>query len=80
MPRDLKTYLEDMLLAAERINRYVEGMDEAAFRGDERTCDAVIRNLEVIGKAAKGVPDDQRALVPQIEWRKLAGLRDVLIH
>jgi uncharacterized protein with HEPN domain len=44
------------------------------------TYDAVIRNLEVIGEAAKNIPDEVRAHYPEIEWRKIAGLRDVLAH
>lgn len=50
------------------------------FRGDTRTIDAVVRNLEVLGEAAKQVPEAIRSQRPDIEWRKLAGLRDILIH
>jgi uncharacterized protein with HEPN domain len=55
-------------------------MDRAAFIADERTYDAVVRNLEIIGEAAKRVPDDLRRLMPDIEWRKIADLRDILVH
>ncbi len=51
-----------------------------AFLDDERTYDAVLRNLEIIGEAAKHVPDDLRQAYPAVEWRRIAGLRDVLIH
>jgi uncharacterized protein with HEPN domain len=50
------------------------------FRVDERTYDAVVRNLEIIGEAAKHVPDDLRRQVPGIDWRKVAAFRDVLAH
>ena len=66
--------------ACQRIERYVAGMDQAAFRRDEKTRDAVLRNLEVIGEAAKRIPDDIRALHPGIDWRRIAGLRDVIAH
>ena len=66
--------------ACQRIERYVAGMDRAAFQRDEKTRDAVLRNLEVIGEAAKRIPDDIRALHPGIDWRRIAGLRDVIAH
>jgi uncharacterized protein with HEPN domain len=80
MPRDYKVYLGDMLVAAERIKSYTSGHTYQAFRGDTRTIDAVLRNLEVLGEAAKQVPEIVRSKHPEIEWRKLAGLRDILIH
>lgn len=55
-------------------------MDLEAFKADERTYDATIRNLEIIGEAVKQLPDEARALAPAIEWRKIAGLRDFLAH
>ena len=78
MPRDFKVYLQDILEATERILRYTA--DASDFARDERTLDAVVRNLEVIGEAAKGVPPNVRKAYPDVEWKKLAGLRDVLIH
>lgn len=78
MPRDFKVYLQDILEATERILRYTTGVPD--FTRDERTLDAVVRNLEVIGEDAKGVPLAVRKIYPDIEWKKLAGLRDVLIH
>ena len=78
MPRDFKVYLQDMLEATERILRYTTGTSD--FTRDERTLDAVVRNLEVIGEAAKGVPLAVRKAYPEVEWKKIAGLRDILIH
>ena len=80
MPRDYRVYLGDMLIAAERIGSYASGLTYQAFRGDTRTIDAVLRNLEVLGEAAKQVPETLRSKHPDIEWRKLTGLRDILIH
>jgi len=78
MPRDYKVYLQDILEATERISRYTAGASD--FTRDERTLDAVLRNLEVIGEAAKGIPPAFRKAHPEVEWKKLAGMRDVLIH
>jgi len=80
MPRDFRVYLGDMLVAVERITSYTSGLTYAEFRSDTRTVDAVVRNLEVLGEAAKQVSEAIRSKRPNIEWRKLAGLRDILIH
>jgi uncharacterized protein with HEPN domain len=48
--------------------------------GDEPTVDADIRNLQIIGEAVKNIPDDVRELNSEMEWRKIAGLRDILAH
>lgn len=55
-------------------------MDKDEFLNDDRTYDAVLRNLEIIGKAAKNLPPEIRERTPTIEWRKIAGLRDTIAH
>jgi len=60
MPRDYKVYLEDILQAITKVREYTSGMSPAAFVGDAKTLDAVIRNLEVIGEASKAVPETVR--------------------
>ncbi len=80
MPRDSSVYLEDILTAAERIASYVEGYTRESFGDDPKTVDAVVRNLEIIGEAVKQVPAAIRERAPEIEWTKIAGLRDILIH
>ena len=68
-----------MLEACEKVMRS-EGLDFHAFVRNELAYDAVLRNLEVLGEAAKKVPDSVRARHPSVEWRAIAGLRDVLAH
>ena len=80
MPRDYKVYLEDILEAIGKVSRYTVGLSQEAFSGDEKTLDAVVRNLEVIGEAIKKVPGKIRSKYPEVEWKKIAGLRDILIH
>lgn len=80
MSRDFRLYLTDILMAGEKVLRYTEGMNFEKFVADDRTFDAVIRNLQIIGEAVKNIPDDVRELNPEMEWRKIAGLRDVLAH
>jgi uncharacterized protein with HEPN domain len=80
MPRDYRLQLDDILGAIARIRGYVEGMSYEAFRADDRTQDAVVRNLEVIGEAARTLPEEVKARASGVDWRKLVGLRNVLIH
>lgn len=77
--KDDRVYLAHILDAVERIQKYTsEGKSE--FDRDEKTQDAVVRNLEIIGEAAKNVSDELRSNRPDIPWRRLAGMRDKLIH
>ena len=80
MSRDLRLYLTDILISGEKVLHYTEGMNFENFVADDRTFDAVIRDLQIIGEAVKNIPDDARLLKTEIEWRKIAGLRDILAH
>jgi uncharacterized protein with HEPN domain len=78
--RDWRLYADDIIQACRKVRRYVAGMNYEAFAGDERTQDAVIRNIEIIGEAAKNIPDDAAAVAPEIAWRNIRGMRDILTH
>ena len=80
MPRDSRVYLEDILESTRKITAYTAGLSKTAFLEDEKTLDAVVRNLEVIGEAVKKLPPELRAKHPVPDWKKIAGLRDILIH
>jgi len=73
-------YLEDIVEGAEKIERFTDGMTFEEFERDEKTVDAVLRNLEVIGEAAKNVPEDVRREYSEVPWSEMAGMRDKLIH
>ena len=80
MSRDWRLYLEDMLECCGKVQEYTRGLDLPRFIGHSMAYDAVLRNLEILGEATKGIPDDIRTRYPEVEWRKIAGLRDVLAH
>jgi len=80
MQRDPKIYLKDILKAVEKIDSYVENLGFREFSANELVQDAVVRNLEIIGEAVKKIPEEVRGRYSGIEWRKIAGLRDILIH
>lgn len=77
--KDERLYLVQMLERAERIFEYTEGGRDR-FLHDRKTQDAVLRSFEVMGEAAKRVPESIRIQAPDIPWKRLAGFRDVLIH
>jgi uncharacterized protein with HEPN domain len=77
--KDDRVYLSHIRDAIERIDNYTSGgRDE--FLTNEMAQDAVIRNLEVIGEAVKGLSEELRSANPDIPWKQIAGMRDVLIH
>lgn len=78
--RDYTLYLKDILTALGSIERFVEDMDFESFKDDDKTSSAVIRKFEVIGEAAKKVPDEIKEEHPSIPWKEMAGMRDKLIH
>jgi len=80
MSRDQQVYMEDIVEACQRIRDYCRGMTREQFSKDPKTLDAVVRNLEIIGEAVKKIPEGLRVQHPDIEWKKIAGLRDILIH
>ena len=80
MPRDSSVYLDDIVTATERIAAYVAGHTWESFIADAKTVDAVVRNLEIVGEAVKQVPARYVRQAPDVEWAKVAGLRDILIH
>jgi uncharacterized protein with HEPN domain len=80
MSRDEHMYLQDIAESCARIVQYTRGLDRTGLIGDQKTYDAVVRNLEIIGEAAKHISDDLRTAIPDVEWRKIAAMRNMLAH
>lgn len=72
--RNHKLYLKDILAAIDSIEKFIEGMDSVIFQADDKTASAVMRKLEIIGEAAKQVPDEMRKNHPTIPWKEMAGM------
>jgi uncharacterized protein with HEPN domain len=72
--------LADTKEAVIRVNDYIENLSYEQFLEDKKTQDAVVRNLEIIGEAAKNISEELKTSYPQIPWKDLAGVRDKLIH
>jgi uncharacterized protein with HEPN domain len=78
--RDPTLYLKDIMEAIEAIERFTEGIDFKTFSQDDMRSSAVIRKFEIIGEAAKHIPEPIKQKYPDIPWKGMAGFRDRLIH
>lgn len=78
--RPVNLLLDDISEAIDRAERYIKGLSFDAFSKDQKTIDAVARNLEIIGEAANRLPGDFKESNVNIEWHKVVGLRHRIIH
>jgi uncharacterized protein with HEPN domain len=79
-PREWRFYVQDMIDFCDKVLRYSAGLDRQGFKADELRCDAVLRNLELIGEAATHVPADIRDAATGVPWRLVIAVRNRLIH
>ncbi len=78
--RDYILYLSDMFLSMQRINKYIREIDFETFSQSDIVLDAVIRNLEIIGEAAKKIPFEVQEKYPEMPWSKMYSLRNLIAH
>lgn len=80
MKRDVKLFLEDIIEQINLIENSTAGVRKNEFLKNKDLQDATVRRLEVIGEATKNIPESIREKYPEIEWKKIAGIRDIIIH
>jgi len=79
-PRDWKFRIDDIIEALDRIFQYTHDMDYNSWIEDQKTIDAVVRNLEIVGEAAANVPIEIQDQFTDIPWYQMKGMRNILIH
>ena len=79
-PRQWAFRIADILEAIAKIEKYTRGMDLASFAADDKTVDAVVRNLVVVGEAARHIPAEIEQAHPEVPWNEMRGIRNVVVH
>ena len=80
MKRDISIYIKDILENMQKAEKFVEGIGYTEFLNDEKTSYAVTRCIEIMGEAVKNISQEIRDKYPDIPWKRIAGMRDILIH
>lgn len=80
MKREFNLFIEDIFESIILIEKYIGNTSKQNFSKNQKLKDSIIRRLEIIGKAVKNIPDGFKEKYPEVLWKKIAGLRDIIIH
>ncbi len=80
MKKDPLVFIEHILESIDSIKEYVHGVSKADFLSSKEKQDAVLRRIEIIGEAVKNIPEDVKDKHPEIPWKTIAGMRDIVVH
>jgi len=80
MKKEPKIFIEHILQCIEHLEQYLKGITKTEFLDSVQLQDAVIRRIEIIGEAVKNIPKQVKNKYPDIAWKEIAGMRDILIH
>ena len=80
MKRELRLFIEDILESIRLIEKYIGNLSKEDLNNNQGLKDSLVRRLEIIGEAVKNIPDDFKEKYSQVPWKKIAGLRDIIIH
>ena len=78
--RDIVIFLQDIVESAEFVQSYIQGISEGEFYQSTEKQDAILHRIQIIGEAAKNIPDEHRQEWPHVPWRAIAGMRDIIVH
>ncbi|MBI2334987.1 DUF86 domain-containing protein [Candidatus Daviesbacteria bacterium] len=78
--REPSLYLQDIITSITKIEEYIKGLSFEEFSKNDKTVDAVVRNLEIIGEAARNIPQEIAVKYPDIAWGKMISMRNKVMH
>lgn len=78
--REYQLYIQDIFDSIEKIETYITGVSFEKFEKDDKTIDAVVRNIEIIGEAARNIPKELADKAPEIPWRRMSDTRNRVLH
>ena len=80
MKRRFRLFIEDIIESIKLIEEYMGNTSKKNLGSNQKLKDSIVRRLEIIGEAVKNIPDNFRKKYPEVPWKKIAGLRDIIIH
>lgn len=78
--RETKLFIQDIVESIEKIEKYIRHFNKEQFLKNEQLQDAIVRRLEIIGEATKKIPDEIKKTAPDIQWTKISGMRNIIVH